>query len=105
MGAYRADRSGEFGHIGGEFLYRAAEYLADGLNLDQRVTYVGADDPHDTLEIDARELEFIGHRQLCLLDRCCAAHGRKAMLRSDRAVVHRLVNLLGFANVHIEATA
>jgi len=274
MRAYRADRSGEFGHIGweyrdpGEFLLRAAEYVADGLNLDQRVGYVGADDPatmraalaaaglgtdarevhvktvpehflfqggvvdaermteryaaaavaavadgysglriaidvtpvvrtpaqrdaqaaleflgdrristlpvavmcgynvaelgdaaagllclhpaagpssvpfqlyaqpagrnaialagtldaaseplflttlqrvlpllsHDTLEIDARELEFVGHRQLCLLDRYCAAHGRTALLRSDRAVVHRLVNLLEFANVRIETT-
>ncbi|WP_272937684.1 MEDS domain-containing protein [Mycolicibacter nonchromogenicus] len=59
---------------------------------------------HDTLEIDARELEFVGHRQLCLLDHCCAAHGRKALLRSDQAVVHRLVNLLGLANVRVETT-
>ncbi|MFL0180058.1 MEDS domain-containing protein [Mycobacterium sp. SMC-15] len=274
MGAYRADRSGEFGHVGweyrdpAEFLHHAAEYVADGLNLDQRVAYVGADDPatmraalaaaglgtdarevhvktvpehfvfrgdvvdaermteryaaaavaavadgysglrividvtpvartpaqrdaqaaleflgdrristlpvaamcgynvaelgeaaagllclhpaagpssvpfqlyaqpagrnaialagtldaaseplflttlqrvlpllsHDTLEIDARDLDFVGHRQLCLLDRLCAAHGRTALLRSDQAVVHRLVNLLDFANVSIEAT-
>ncbi|WP_024441508.1 MULTISPECIES: MEDS domain-containing protein [unclassified Mycobacterium] len=275
MGAYRADRTGEYGHIGWEyqdhadFLHRAAEYVADGLNLDQRVAYVGADDPatmraalaaaglgsgsrevhvktvpehylfrgdvvdaermteryaaaavaavaagysglrlvidvtpvvrtpaqrdaqaaleflgdrristlpvaamcgynvaelgdaaagllclhpaagpsavpfqlyaqpagrnaialagtldaaseplflttlqrvlpllsQDVLEIDARELEFVGHRQLCLLDRYCAAHGRTALLRSDRAVVHRLVSLLDFANVRIETTA
>ncbi|OMC16529.1 hypothetical protein A5735_01010 [Mycolicibacter heraklionensis] len=274
MRAYRADRSGEFGHVGweyrepGEFVHRAAEYLADGLNLDQRVAYVGADDPastraalaaaglgsgshdvhvktvpehylfrggvvdaalmaeryaaaavsavadgysglrlvidvtpvvrtpaqrdaqaaleflgdrristlpvaamcgynvaelgdaaaglvclhpaagpnsvpfqlytqpagrnaialagnldaasepllfttlqrilpllcHDTLEIDARELEFVGHRQLCLIDHCCGTHGRKALLRSDQAVVHRLVNLLGLANVRVETT-
>lgn len=274
MAGYRADPSGEFGHVGweyrdrSEFLYRAAEYIADGLNLGQRVTYVGEDDPatmraslaaaglggdagevhvktvpehflfrgdvvdaermteryaaaavgavaagynglrvvidttpvvrtpaqreaqaaleflgdrriatlpvaamcgydvaelgdaaaglvclhpaagpssvpfqlyaqpagrnaialagnldaaseplfvttlrrvlpllsHDTLEIDARELEFVGHRQLCLLDRYCAAHGRKAVLRSDRAVVRRLVALLDFVNVQIETT-
>ncbi|MEB3048749.1 MEDS domain-containing protein [Mycolicibacter sp. MYC123] len=59
----------------------------------------------DTLEIDARELEFVGHRQLCLLDRSCAAHGRTALLRSARAVVHRLVDLLEFGNVRIETTA
>lgn len=56
---------------------------------------------HDTLEIDARELEFVGHRQLCLLDHYCVAHGRKALLRSDRAVVRRLVSLLDFTNVSL----
>jgi len=58
--------------------------------------------PHDTLDIDARELEFVGHRQLCLLDRCCAAHDRVAVLRSDRPTVHRLVNLLGFEHLRID---
>lgn len=54
MRVYRADRSGEFGHVGwgyrdpAEFMHRAADYLADGLKLDQRVAYVGADDPATT---------------------------------------------------------
>lgn len=60
MGAYRADRSGEFGHV--------------------------------------------GHRQLCLLGRYCATHGRMALLCSDRAVVRRLVSLLDLANVRTETT-
>lgn len=46
MGTLRADPSGEFGHIGwqyqerDDFLCRAAEYLAIGLNLDQQMVYV-----------------------------------------------------------------
>lgn len=50
MRAYRADRSGEFGYVGREyrapeeFLHPAVEYVADGLNLDQRVAFVGSDD-------------------------------------------------------------
>ncbi|MEB3069980.1 MEDS domain-containing protein [[Mycobacterium] vasticus] len=56
---------------------------------------------HPTVDIDARNLEFVGHRQLSLLDRCCAAHGLVAVLRSDRPVVQRLVNLLGFDNVRV----
>jgi anti-anti-sigma regulatory factor len=58
--------------------------------------------PHDTLDIDARELEFVGHRQLVLLDRYCAAHDRVAVLRSDRPTVQRLFDLIGFDNIHID---
>lgn len=57
---------------------------------------------HDTLDIDARELEFVGHRQLRLLDRCCAAHHRVAVLRSDQPTVDRLVDLLGFDHVRVD---
>lgn len=58
--------------------------------------------PHDTLEIDARELEFVGHRQLFLLDRYCAAHDRVAVLRNNRPTVHRLFDLIGFEYVRID---
>lgn len=57
---------------------------------------------HGTLDIDARELEFVGHRQLVLLDRCCAAHGRTAVLRSNLPTVHRLFELIGFHNVRLD---
>ncbi len=59
---------------------------------------------HDTVDIDARGLEFIGHRQLWLLDRCCAAVDRVAVLRSDRPIVHRLVDLLGVDHVRADTT-
>jgi len=55
-----------------------------------------------TLDIDARELEFIGHRQLVLLDRCCAAHDRVAVLRSNRPTVQRLFDIIGFDNLRID---
>lgn len=59
--------------------------------------------PRDTLDIDARELEFVGHRQLFLLDRYCAAHDRVAVLRNNRPSVHRLFDLIGFHNIGIDA--
>ncbi|AEF37065.1 conserved hypothetical protein [Mycolicibacter sinensis] len=55
-----------------------------------------------TLEIDARELDFVGHRQLLLLDRCCAAHDRVAVLHSSRPTVRRLFDLIGFEHIHID---
>ncbi|WP_085087466.1 MEDS domain-containing protein [Mycolicibacter senuensis] len=54
------------------------------------------------LEIDARELDFVGHRQLLLLDRCCAAHDRVAVLHSDRPIVRRLFDLIGFEHIDID---
>ena len=55
----------------------------------------------DTVNIDARELEFIGHRQLVLLDGHCAAHGRVAVLHSRQPLLHRLVDLFGFDNIRV----
>ncbi|MGB5795203.1 MAG: hypothetical protein WBH51_05345 [Mycolicibacter algericus] len=55
-----------------------------------------------TLEIDARELDFVGHRQLLLLDRCCATHDRVAVLHSSRPTVRRLFDLIGFEHIHID---
>lgn len=58
--------------------------------------------PRDVLDIDARELQFVGHRQLCLLDRYCAAHGRVAVLHSDQPAVHRLFALIEFDSIRID---
>lgn len=50
MGAHRTDPAGAFGHIDwgyeqrGEFVGRAAEYIADGLALGQQVAYIGDGD-------------------------------------------------------------
>lgn len=56
-----------------------------------------------TVHIDARELEFVAPRQLCLLDRYCARLDRTVVLRSERDIIRRMVGLLGLSNVRIEA--
>lgn len=55
----------------------------------------------DTLVIDARNLEFIGHRQLVALDDHARSDGRKVLLRSAKSIVARLVGLLGLTNVAV----
>lgn len=59
----------------------------------------------DTVEIDARSVEFVGPRQLCMLDQYCAAHDRVAVIHSDQPVVRRLVGLLGLANIRVAPAA
>jgi hypothetical protein len=57
----------------------------------------------DTLVIDAKDLEFIGHRQLCTLDQWARADGRKVLLRTGQRMPTRLVGLLDLTNVRVES--
>ncbi|KAA1249445.1 anti-anti-sigma factor [Mycobacterium simiae] len=52
--------------------------------------------------IDARGLEFIGHRQLITLDRYAQAHARTVVLRAARRTITRLAGLLSLTNVRVE---
>ncbi len=56
----------------------------------------------NTLVIDAQGLEFIGHQQLCTLDRCARADGRTIVLRTDQQIPTRLAGLLELTNVRVE---
>ncbi|VBA60300.1 hypothetical protein LAUMK191_05451 [Mycobacterium attenuatum] len=56
----------------------------------------------DTLVIDARELSFISHRQLDILDRCARSDNRIVVLRTDQPVPARLFSVLDFTNVRLE---
>jgi hypothetical protein len=64
----------------------------------QRIWWAG-DDP---LIIDAQDLDFITHRQLCTLDHYARVDGRKVILRTDQYIPGRLAGLLGLTNVVVE---
>ncbi|WP_375482970.1 MEDS domain-containing protein [uncultured Mycobacterium sp.] len=54
-----------------------------------------------TVNIDAQELQFIGHEQMLLLDECARQHNRNVRLCTDQPVVTRLVGLLNLTNVEL----
>jgi hypothetical protein len=64
----------------------------------QRIWWAG-DDP---LIIDAQDLDFITHRQLCTLDDYARVDGRKIILRTDQYIPGRLAGLLDLTNVVVE---
>lgn len=55
----------------------------------------------DTVVIDAFDLEFIGHRQLAILDEQARAHGRKVIVRGAKDVLRQVVRLLELVNVDV----
>lgn len=59
---------------------------------------IWADEP----VIDAQGLDFITHRELSALDRLGGAGGRQVVLRTDRHLVGRLVDLLELENLRVE---
>lgn len=54
------------------------------------------------LVIDAQGLEFIDHRQLCMLDRNVRAESRTIVLRTDQPVPIRLARVLELTNLRVE---
>jgi anti-anti-sigma regulatory factor len=56
-----------------------------------------------TLRIDASNLEFIGHQQLCMLEESAREQNRKVVLCTDQRIAVRLVDLLHLSNVRVEA--
>jgi anti-anti-sigma regulatory factor len=55
-----------------------------------------------TVRIDARELEFIGHQQLGMLEQRAREHNRKVVLVTNQPIPSRIVNLLDLTNVRVE---
>jgi anti-anti-sigma regulatory factor len=58
-----------------------------------------------TLRIDASNLEFIGHQQLCMLEESAREQNRKVVLCTNQRTAVRLVDLLSLSNVRVEAPA
>ena len=58
-----------------------------------------------TLRIDASNLEFIGHQQLCMLEESAREQNRKVVLCTNQRTAVRLVDLLNLSNVRVEAPA
>jgi anti-anti-sigma regulatory factor len=58
--------------------------------------------PDHTLRIDAGNLEFIGHQQLCMLEESAREQNRKVVLCTNQRIAVRLVDLLNLSNVRVE---
>lgn len=56
-----------------------------------------------TLVIDARDLNFVTHHELYMLDRLARAEQRDVLLRTEQPIVVRLTELLELTNVRLEA--
>ncbi len=56
-----------------------------------------------TLRIDASNLEFVGHQQLCMLEESAREQNRKVVLCTNQRIAVRLVDLLNLSNVRVEA--
>lgn len=65
----------------------------------RRIWPLIADDP---LIIDAQQLTFVGHQQLCTLDHCARTDRRKAILRTNQGIIIRLVRVLDFTTIEVE---
>ncbi|MGH3958955.1 MEDS domain-containing protein [Mycobacterium sp.] len=57
----------------------------------------------DTLVVDARRLEFIDHRSLCMLDQYARTMDRKVVLQTAQMLPARLADLLDLTNVRVES--
>ncbi|WP_459970479.1 MEDS domain-containing protein [Mycobacterium sp. MUNTM1] len=57
----------------------------------------------DPVTIDASDLEFITHRQLCTLDDCARTDGRRVIVRTHQPIPARLAGLLNLSNVDVAA--
>lgn len=54
------------------------------------------------IHVDATGLEFIGQRQLRLVDELAGRHGQQVVLLTDRSVAGRLVEVLRLQHVRVQ---
>jgi hypothetical protein len=52
--------------------------------------------------VNAEALQFIGHRQMALLDELAEEHDRTVVLRTNQHVPAQLIEVLHTARVHVE---
>ena len=58
----------------------------------------------DTIVIDAHDVEFIGHRQLAILEHCGRADGRRVVVQTKQPILARLAEMLELTYVRVEST-
>jgi anti-anti-sigma factor len=82
--------------LAGEVDYSSADQLADTLG---RVLPLMSG---SELIVDGRELEFIDHRGLLVLDRCAGQQGVRLALQTPRQTVTQIAEAIGLQHVRVD---
>jgi anti-anti-sigma factor len=82
--------------LAGEIDFSSAAQLAD--TLDRVLPLVAGPEP----VVDGRELEFIDHRGLLVLDRCAAQRGIRLTLQTPRQTAAQIARAIGLQHLRVD---